>query len=161
MSALSPEMAAFLRSSQMDLREMARLNARIAGACAAALGEAAIQAPPSVPRSGDETAVPPSRAKRPSEAAAAAPVVKCARRGTAHSSKYIGVSWSKHHCKWYAQLQDVAGRNSQLGHFDVEEDAARAYNAAVIREQLARPLNLEKDGVLLEKPVRLAYLKCA
>jgi hypothetical protein len=152
-------MAAFLRSSKIDFLEIARLSAQIA-TCMAALSDEAVQAAPSAPRSGDETAAPPSRAKRPSEAAAAAPVAKCARRGTAHSSKYIGVLWAKDRCKWAARLQD-AGRIVHVGYFDVEEDAARAYNAAVIRENLARPLNLEEDGVLLEKPVRFAYHKCA
>ncbi|KAJ1456310.1 hypothetical protein M885DRAFT_176488 [Pelagophyceae sp. CCMP2097] len=157
-------MAAFFSSSRANFQEMARSENRLADsdACAAALGDEAVQAAPSklwqllCSVDGDApTAAPPSRgAKRPSEAADGAAVAKCPRRGTAHASKYIGVSWDKSNCKWRARLQDAAGRTLQLGYFAVEDVAARAYDAAVIRENLTniRPMNSGKDGVLLEKP---------
>jgi len=85
-------MTAFLSSLRANFREMAKPYARLADACAALLGDEAVQAASSVPRSVDgdaPTAAPSSRgAKRPSKAAVAAPVAKRAR-GTL-SSKYIG-----------------------------------------------------------------------
>ncbi|KAJ1456353.1 hypothetical protein M885DRAFT_497164 [Pelagophyceae sp. CCMP2097] len=119
----------------------------------------AADAASTVPRSVDgdaSTAAPPSRgAKRPSETADGAAVAKSARRGTAHSSKFYGVWWHKRDYKWRAGFRDAAGRAVHVGCFDVEEDAARAYNAAVIQANLANiKVNLEKDGVLLEeKPI--------
>ncbi|KAJ1456394.1 hypothetical protein M885DRAFT_517924 [Pelagophyceae sp. CCMP2097] len=131
MAAVSPAMAAFFSSSHANLREMSRLSERMSDACDA-LGEAAIPAAPSVSRSSDApTTAPPSRgAKRPSESADGAPVLKCARRGTAPSSKYIGVSWSKSRSKWSASYK-LSGRKVAVGLFAVEEDAARAYYAAL------------------------------
>mmetsp|Transcript_30013 Transcript_30013/g.103288 ORF Transcript_30013/g.103288 Transcript_30013/m.103288 type:complete len:180 (+) Transcript_30013:100-639(+) len=153
MAALSPELAAFISSSRAISREMLRLSTRQSVACVAALGDAAVQAAPSL--LGDSavqatassvqaapskrcgvggdppTAAPPSRgAKRPSESADGAPVLKCARRGTAPSSKYIGVSWSKSRSKWSASYK-LSGRKVAVGLFAVEEDAARAYYAAL------------------------------
>jgi hypothetical protein len=45
------------------------------------------------------------------------------------SSKYLGVTWHKKANKWQAQIE-VDGTKYHLGLFTVEEDAARAYNAA-------------------------------
>ncbi|KAJ1452447.1 hypothetical protein M885DRAFT_619949 [Pelagophyceae sp. CCMP2097] len=184
MAALSPELAAFISSSRAISREMLRLSTRQSVACVAALGDAAVQAAPSL--LGDSavqatassvqaapskrcgvggdppTAAPPSRgAKRPSEAADTETVVKCARRGTAHSSRYYGVSWMTSHGKWLVAYYDLDGRHVNVGFSAVEGDAARTYNAAVIRANLAhiRPLNLEKDGVLLEKPEKTSEFR--
>ena len=44
------------------------------------------------------------------------------------SSAYKGVSWHKHSQKWYAYIQ-AAGKMRGLGYFDLQEDAARAYDA--------------------------------
>lgn len=52
-----------------------------------------------------------------------------AKWSTATSSRYKGVSWSKQAQKWLAQIT-VDWRNRYLGIFLVEEDAARAYDAA-------------------------------
>jgi hypothetical protein len=46
------------------------------------------------------------------------------------SSKYKGVSWQPSRGKWYAQIR-IDGRSKNLGRFDREEDAARAYDDAV------------------------------
>ena len=45
-------------------------------------------------------------------------------RGT---SKFKGVSWAKHVGKWYAQA-GVRGNRTNLGYYEEEADAARAYN---------------------------------
>ncbi len=46
------------------------------------------------------------------------------------SSRYKGVSWQASRGKWYAQIR-IDGRSKNLGRFDEEEDAARAYDKAV------------------------------
>ena len=52
------------------------------------------------------------------------------RRGS--SSQYLGVSWVKRIQKWQASLQ-VSGKRFFLGNFDLELDAARAYDVAAAR----------------------------
>lgn len=46
-------------------------------------------------------------------------------------SKYKGVSWSKAHKLWLAQIA-VNGKNKNLGRFKTEEEAALKYNEAAI-----------------------------
>lgn len=48
------------------------------------------------------------------------------------SSRYKGVSWCKRTKRWRANIM-VDGRQPSLGYYDVEEDAARAYDAAARR----------------------------
>lgn len=48
------------------------------------------------------------------------------------SSRYTGVQWSDRVGKWRAFIQDGKKR-IHLGDFDIEEDAARAYDRAALR----------------------------
>lgn len=53
------------------------------------------------------------------------------RRRFGTSSSYKGVSWDKSRNKWQAMIH-VNGRTRALGRFALEDDAAKAYNAAAI-----------------------------
>jgi hypothetical protein len=46
-----------------------------------------------------------------------------------NSSGYKGVSWHKHHKKWYAKI-NINGKHTPLGYFSNPEDAAHAYDEA-------------------------------
>jgi hypothetical protein len=57
--------------------------------------------------------------------------------GTAHSSQYKGVSWDRSRGRWQAKLARLdpsigRTRTFNLGRFDVEVDAARAYDVAAL-----------------------------
>ena len=47
------------------------------------------------------------------------------------TSRYKGVSWYRRSGKWVAGIR-VSGKGVNLGYFEEEEDAARAYNAAAV-----------------------------
>lgn len=64
------------------------------------------------------------------------------RRNT--TSKYKGVSWNKHHKKWKAEINYK--KTNLIGYFDVEKDAAMAYNrvAKKVYGVYGRPNNLKE-----------------
>ena len=75
------------------------------------------------------------------------------------SSQYRGVFWSRHHRAWVSRIQ-FDHRIYQLGHFDSEADAARAYDRKAVKFYGGRArLNFhpktgeELGGRMLDPPV--------
>lgn len=62
------------------------------------------------------------------------------RRSRSLSSRFLGVHWHAGCAKWRAQIK-LSGRNTSLGLFVSEEEAARAYDAAARAQfgQFAKP----------------------
>lgn len=48
------------------------------------------------------------------------------------TSKYRGVGWDKRRSKWYAKLKSYS-KTVNIGDFDSEKDAAKAYNIAALQ----------------------------
>jgi hypothetical protein len=67
------------------------------------------------------------------------------------TSKYKGVSWDNWKCKWVVYIK-INGRNKNLGRFNSEEEAAKAYDKAAVEffGEFAR-LNFPREGVILNR----------
>ena len=63
------------------------------------------------------------------------------------SSRYIGVSLNKSNHMWKSQIRQNDGRNTHLGYFHNEKDAARAYNTKAydLRGDLAKLNDISDD----------------
>jgi hypothetical protein len=57
----------------------------------------------------------------------------CCMNGKPKTSLFKGVSWNKRRSKWRSRIH-VNGVEKTIGHFDVEEDAAKAYDAIAVVE---------------------------
>ncbi len=68
-------------------------------------------------------------------------------RVSTKSSKYRGVTWSKKSNQWQAQIR-VAGKLENLGLFDDEAEAARAFDTRAA--ELGRPTNFNLNGVEID-----------
>jgi hypothetical protein len=68
-------------------------------------------------------------------------------RVSTKSSKYRGVSWDKRDNQWHACIR-VAGKKENLGFFDDEEAAARAFDLRA--RMLGRPTNFDLNGVEID-----------
>ena len=68
-------------------------------------------------------------------------------RVSTKSSKYRGVSWCKKSNQWKAQIK-VAGKKENLGYFDDEAEAARAFDTRAA--ELGRPTNFDLNGVEID-----------
>ena len=60
------------------------------------------------------------------------------------SSRFRGVHCKKTGGKWHAKIS-IAGKSTAIGSYDEEMGAARAYDATVRAQWLARPLNFPND----------------
>ena len=69
------------------------------------------------------------------------------------SSSFHGVYWYKAYGKWYARIR-VQGKRKSLGYYEDEEDAALAYNAALLEavdRGLVSPRDLDNLNLLEDK----------
>ena len=89
------------------------------------------RAPVNFPAAGGAAAVKRRTAAQRAAATAAAAAAMVGLNGT-RTSRYTGVRWDKVGCCYRASLQ-ADGYTENLGRFDDERSAARAYDAAVRR----------------------------
>ncbi|CAH0370270.1 unnamed protein product [Pelagomonas calceolata] len=75
------------------------------------------------------------------------------RAPSATTSKFWGVTWNKGQRRWQARYKDANGKERHIGHFDTQEEAAHAVNAAIRRAGLEgrRKTNPVVDGRLVPR----------
>ena len=66
---------------------------------------------------------------------------KAATTGEAQPSKHVGVMWNKEKQKWRAHIK-IDGKQTHLGYFDNEKDAARKFDKQAAR--IGKPMNFPK-----------------
>ncbi len=63
------------------------------------------------------------------------------------TSKYIGVSWVKARGKWRAMIRDASGKQTHIGYYFEEDQAARGYDAiAKVRDGTFAKLNFPDNA---------------
>ena len=69
------------------------------------------------------------------------------------ASRFWGVSWHRESKKWKAAYRDADGKTRYIGHFDDEEEAARARDQAIRDAGLQgkRHMNVDATGALVPK----------
>ncbi|KAK9808652.1 hypothetical protein WJX72_001315 [[Myrmecia] bisecta] len=119
----------------LDRRRSGRVSDADASAAAAALA-----AMYSVPAGAAEPGKGPGSARLPASRSGSDP------SSLSKSSHYKGVSWHKHSHKWYAYIQS-GGKMRGLGYFDLQEDAARAYDCEARKVHGSKAVVNFKGGV--------------
>jgi hypothetical protein len=85
-------------------------------------------------RTADPSMHPPPPRSRRSEGVPSSSLGGAGRKRQRSSSRYIGVYWNKAYSSWFARMTDpqTKGRH-HIGSYASEEDAARAYDCAVVQ----------------------------
>ena len=67
-------------------------------------------------------------------------------------SKFVGVSWAKMHKKWHCQIM-MNGKNTNLGYFNDEKDAACKYDeqASLLKKPVNFPQHEGQEQAVKEK----------
>ena len=101
--------------------------------------------------------VPREHLRRLDHSAVVAP--DAVRTRTVATSKFWGVTWNKEKRRWRARYIDADGKTRYIGHFDTQEQAAHAVNAAIRRAGLEgkRRTNPVVDGQLVPPARKRKY----
>jgi hypothetical protein len=75
------------------------------------------------------------------------------------TSRFVGVYWQKSDKRWMARIK-INGVTRFIGNFTDEIRAARAYNNAIIRHNLNRPLNEIDEPEVCNTTLRKEELTC-
>ncbi len=70
-------------------------------------------------------------------------------------SKFVGVSWAKMHKKWHCQIM-MNGKNTNLGYFNDEKDAACKYDeqASLLKKPVNFPQHEGQEQAVKQAPMR-------
>ncbi|KAG1654545.1 hypothetical protein FOA52_008401 [Chlamydomonas sp. UWO 241] len=95
-----------------------------------------------------------TRRNFPDEAISEMPVTLGVEQKQRSSSRFIGVSWNKANSSWHVRLTDPQTKRSRsVGNFTSEEDAARAYDCAVVQVRGPSAKRNFPDEPISELPV--------